>query len=309
MKKNIILTIVVIFVGAIIMSCEKEKTNNLQYQTLKDLNIDNITISNGMLSFSSWEQYFATVEALGNACENWTRNYVDSLIKVLGTDDDDILNDAIQKEGFNQFQPLCDFAKAMDFNSMYEVLENSEKEWMNTPNSAVEDNPFIKTELERYQSALHNVDGDVMIDGQIFNPDKCISDDGDCLRRNKYDDSKSFTYKNKGRLLVGKISTRSAYLSASTTLYTVKNNGTKILWTSGIYVASGGNKWITCAAGDVPENILPLPDKSKRRDALCYTSVTTLTHSLTCVIIPYPASLLSSHAATKVSGASVNLAM
>ena len=162
---------------------------------------------------------------------------------------------------------------------------------------------------ERYQSALHNVDGDVMIDGQIFNPDKCISDDGDCLRRNKYDDSKSFTYKNKDRLLVGKISTRSAYLSASTTLYTVKNNGTKLLWTSGIYVASGGNKWITCAAGDVPENILPLPDKSKRRDALCYTSVTTLTHSLTCVIIPYPASLLSSHAATKVSGASVNLAM
>lgn len=110
-------------------------------------------------------------------------------------------------------------------------------------------------------------------------------------------------------MVVGKISTRSAYLSASTTLYTIRDNGTKLLWTSGIHVAAGGKKWYTCDAGDVPYNILHLDEKIKDRMALCHTSVIISTNSFLCVIIPYPASLLSSHAATKVNGAYVNLAL
>ena len=309
MKKIIVLALTAVFTSAIFTCCEKEDIKGWSNKTSESLNLKNITMSNGMLEFPSWESYIATIEALGDECENRTLNYVDSLIEVLGTDDDEILNDAIQKNEFNPFQPLHDFAKSMGFTSMYAVLEDLEKEWMEDPNSAVEDNPFMNTELERYQSALHNVDGDVMIAGEVFNPDKCINSGGDCKRADSDDGRKPFTYKNKNRLIVGKISTRSAYLSASTTLYTITKNGTKLLWTSGIHVAAGGKKWYTCDAGDVPHNILHLDEKIKDRVALCHTSVIIPTHSFSCVIIPYPASLLSSHSATKVSGAYINLAL
>lgn len=309
MKKIIILALTAVFTSAIFTGCEKDDVKNWSNQTSESLNLKNVAMSNGMLDFPSWESYIATVEALGEECENRTLNYIDSLIKVLGTDDDEILNDAIQNNKFNPFQPLLDFAKSKGFTSMYEKIEDLEREWMEDPNSTVEDNPFMNTELERYQSALHNVDGDVMIAGEVFNPDKCINSSSDCNRAGFIKGEKEFTYKNKKRLVVGKLSTRSAYVTASTTLYTVKNNGTKLLWTSGIYVAAGGQKWFTCAAGDVPHNILHLDEKSKNRMALCHTSVIISTHSFSCVMIPYPASLLSSHSATKVSGAYINLAL
>lgn len=309
MKRIIFLALIIVFTSAIFTGCEKDDVKNWSNQTTESLNLKNVAMSNGMLEFPSWESYIAAVEAIGEACEERTQNYVDSLIKVLGTDDDEILNDAIQKNEFNPFQPLHDFANSMGFTSMYAVLEDFEKEWMEDPKSTVEDNPFMNTELERYQSALHNVNGDVKIAGEIFNPDKCINNSGDCKRKDNAYGEKQFTYKNKNRMVVGKISTRSAYLYASTTLYTIRDNGTKLLWLSGIHVAAGGKKWFTCDARDVPHNILHLDEKIKKRVALCHTSVIIYTHSLLCVIIPYPASLLSSHAATKVNEAYINLAL
>lgn len=309
MKKIIYLALIAVVLGCFSTSCEKENMKGWSNQTSESVNLKKITMSNGMLDFPSWESYIATIEDIGEACENRTQIYVDSLIEVLGTDDDETLNDAIQKNGFNPFQPLHDFAKSMGFTSMYSVLEDLEKKWMEDPNSTVEDNPFMNTELERYQSALHNIDGNVMIAGEVFKPDQSINSGDDCRKRDSDKKNKLFTYKNKNRLVVGKISAVSAYLSASTTLYTITKNGNKILWTSGIYVAAGGQKWYNCDAGDVPHNILHLDEKSKNRMALCHTSVIISTHSFSSVIIPYPASLLSSHAATKVAGAYVNLGL
>lgn len=97
MKKIIFLALTAVFTSAIFTGCEKDDVKNWSNQTTESLNLKNVAMSNGMLEFPSWESYIAAVEAIGEACEERTQNYVDSLIKVLGTDDDEILNDAIQK--------------------------------------------------------------------------------------------------------------------------------------------------------------------------------------------------------------------
>ena len=67
------------------------------------------------------------------------------------------------------------FFKPLNFQSLYNVLEAEEIEWLEE--STDSPSPFETTLLERYQSALHNLDGDVMIEGKVFNPDKAVEDD------------------------------------------------------------------------------------------------------------------------------------
>lgn len=198
-------------------------------------------------------------------------------------------------DGFSQFKPLHDFSNALNFESRYNVLEAEESKWLEE--STDNPSPFETTLLERYQSALHNVDGDVMIGGKVYNPDNTIEDD--CkMQGNVSGRSLDFTYNNKTRFIVGKVSTTAVSFSAHTTAYT-KKNGKKRLWlTRGLAVSDWGNKLSVCeTVYDYTAFLMSMQGKSKYKPnlPLCYVYVFETINQIPNYIHPYDQLLGSSH--------------
>ena len=300
MKRNfVVMAFTALILGLCCMSCEKENnTAENTSPTLKNLKISDIKVQDGMLCFESWEQYEQTIHALAEACENHVAKYIDSIIEVLGTDDEEAINEQIAKDGFSQFTPLHDFANALRFNSMYELLEKEETEWLNNPYDSI--SPFDKSALERYQSALHNTNGDVMVCGKVFNPEK--ESDDDCKASDKLpNEFPHFWYKDKERFIKGKISTTAVSFSASTTAYYIDRYGRKILWsTKGLTVSMHGEKTTNCEYGN-PVYMIP---KTKHRPNLylTYVSVFESITSWPNYINPNAQMLISDHSIDSQNG-------
>ena len=297
MRKITILAFMAIFSSLSFSGCEKEgdATQSSFIQTLQNKDVHDITMQDGMLCFDSWEQYENTIYYLAELCENHVANYYDSICSVLGTDDEEAFNTYAEMDGFSQFKPLHDFSNALNFESRYNVLEAEESKWLEE--STDNPSPFETTLLERYQSALHNVDGDVMIGGKVYNPDNTIEDD--CkMQGNVSGRSLDFTYNNKTRFIVGKVSTTAVSFSAHTTAYT-KKNGKKRLWlTRGLAVSDWGNKLSVCeTVYDYTAFLMPMQGKSKYKPnlPLCYVYVFETINQIPNSIHPYDQLLGSSH--------------
>lgn len=244
MKKNFIaITLIALFFSMALTGCEKENntTENIN-PALKNLKISDIKVQDGMLCFDSWEQYEQTIHALAEACENHVANYIDSIIVVLGTDDEEAINEQIAKDGFSQFEPLHNFANALHFRSLYNLLEQAEIQWMNDISSKPEDDPFNDIDIDRYETALYNEYGDINISGKVFSA-KCFSRPSGCKQSDHITgNSEVFSYNGKNRYIHGRLATTTLSISASTTLYNKKNDGRKSLWFSKPYVYVEGKK-------------------------------------------------------------------
>ena len=244
MKRNFVaITLIALFFSIALTGCEKEDTSTKNINpSLKNLKISDIKVQDGMLCFDSWEQYEQTIHALAEACENHVANYIDSIIVVLGTDDEEAINEQIAKDGFSQFTPLHNFANALKFNSLYNLLEQSEFHWMNDLNAKPEDNPFNDLEIDRYETSLYNEYGEIMVSDEIYYA-KCFNKPSNCKQSgHTHGGTDVFMYNGKNRYVYGKLSTTTLSISASTTLYNKKANGNKTLWFSKPYVYLEGKK-------------------------------------------------------------------
>ena len=244
MKRNfVVMAFTALILGLCCMSCEKENnTAENTSPTLKNLKISDIKVQDGMLCFESWEQYEQTIHALAEACENHVAKYIDSIIEVLGTDDEEAINEQIAKDGFSQFTPLHDFAASLHFNSLYNLLEKAELQWMNDVNAKPEDNPFDNVAIDRYETSLYNEYGEIVIAGETFNA-RCFNRPLGCKQSGHVTgNSEVFVYNDKNRYIHGRLSTNTLSISASTTLYNKKNNGSSTLWFSKPYVYVEGKK-------------------------------------------------------------------
>ncbi len=302
------LALLAIFTGLLFSGCEKEGNSkqSSSIPTLKDRGVFDIKVQDGMLCFDSWEQYENTIYYLAESCENHVAHYYDSICSVTG-DDEEVFNMCAEKDGFSQFKPLHDFSNALNFQSLYNVLEAEEIKWLEESTDSL--SPFETTLLERYQSALHNVDGDVMIEGKVFNPDKAVEDD--CKKHgNIPGKSPDYIYNGKTRFIEGKLSTTAVSFSAHTTAYT-KKNGKKSLWlTKGLGVSDWGNKLSVCELCYYDNFLMPMQGKSKNRPLLplCYVFVFETIHQIPNYIHPYAQLLHSSHWHS-LSGISFQLAL
>lgn len=260
-----------------------------------------------MLCFDSWEQYENTICYLAESCENHVAHYYDSICSVTGTDDEEVFNKCAERDGFSQFKPLHDFSNALNFQSLYNVLEAEEIKWLEESTDSL--SPFETTQLERYQSALHNVAGDVMIAGKVFNPDKVVEDD--CKMSGSVSGMSSiYTFNNKTRFFKGKLSTTAVYFYANTTAYTKKSRKNSLWLTRGLGVSDGGNKLRACETVYYSDFLMPMHGKSTHRPnlPLCYVFVFELIHQIPNYIHPYAQLLHSSHWHS-LSGNSFQLAL
>lgn len=169
MKKIIILfTVALVF-----SSCKKDVVQNNAVADNTSATIDYSAIkktsgkAGSMLVFESWEHFNEVKNALVSLCVIHTNNYISPLAKQ-GLEDDD-LTAQIEKDGFNAFQPVLDFGKKLSFESFYKLAEEKEKIWMNQNVEQLDpaSDPFVN--VERYESALLNNNGDVMIGSVVFN--------------------------------------------------------------------------------------------------------------------------------------------
>jgi hypothetical protein len=199
-----------------------------------------------MLCFNSWEHYESVMEALETACDNYTNDFFQSLKAELGENvESDELNDSADARGFNQFYPLHVFCDSLNFSSLYEYIEAQEIEWMNVENANIEENPFYNTCFERYESVLHNINGDVIIETSIYNPSDPNQKDN-CKRTGSIDGySQIFTYHGIGRVVLGKLMGRQNSVVSATTLYKIKGGRFKY-WYDCIITQNGGRTSAIC---------------------------------------------------------------
>ncbi len=298
MKKKIVDTLIILFAGIAFVQCERadDLTSNYSSSTFKQIGVSNIKVQNGMLCFDSWDHYESTILALAAACENHVAQYIDSISTLLNSDNDSIINCKIEDDGFSQFAPLHNFADIFHFKSLYNKLENEENVWME--DTSANEYPFGTTSLERYQTALHNENGDVVIDGKIYNPDK-KNEDGCEKRGEKTQKSNLFSLPNgKQGYLKVQIKTNAVSFSASTSLFQIKNGKVKRCYARGLGVANGGKKLTTCDYYYQTIHEINMRGNTKIRPLipLCYVSVYETIRSHPNFIYQYSPLLWSDHA-------------
>lgn len=174
MSKRFLKSVGIFILVMSIQSCKKDVTNgntNQEQKEVKQIDYSRISKtssrSNSMLVFESWEHFYEVVQALATQCEVHTNAYIAPLAEAGLVDDD--LSDQIALDGFNAFQPTLTFANTLNFESFYKVAEVAEKIYMDQDVEELDPAADPFRNVERYESALLNTDGDVRIGEQVFN--------------------------------------------------------------------------------------------------------------------------------------------
>jgi hypothetical protein len=177
MKKAVFaVMIITIAAGAIFLTCKKDalqgksaSMKHLKNMYTPEVDYDRIRKENGMLKFESWEHYVSVIEALQDACVTYSQEHIQGIIDGLGGgEDEDVINNKLDEENFSQFVPVHLFCDKLDFQSLYKTLEVEQEAWRKQPDAPIETEPFIAIGMGRYQSALHNVEGKVMIQDDVY---------------------------------------------------------------------------------------------------------------------------------------------
>jgi hypothetical protein len=320
--KNNILRIAIIAIGIAITSslvfiaCEKDKgtsNKNLAQITQANAEIDlsgidfsKIKQQNGMLQFDSWQQYVDVIEELQSACVEYTQQYIENLIiKNEGKEDENWINDQIEEAGFDQFAPVYAFCNQLIFSSLYLKLATDEKEWQDNPNSTIEENPFNAMEIGRYQSALHNEEGLVMIADTVysFNDDEGIEANSAKLtntcRTAVISGEKFFTYDGKSRSLHGHLYTNTVAIRAFTDTHYKKGNKWRA-WFTKVYVETSGRKYHICEDW-IGTNYFSFPPKHVRLLWGCYVEAWRVPSTLPLYRNPSYYTIKSIHLAEKAN--------
>jgi len=187
----------------------------------------NIVISNNskMLAFASWADFNNVVSVLAEQTNAHTQNYLAPLIAQGLVDDD--LTDKMTLDGFNSFQPLHAFNNTLSFESYFQVAEQQEILWLQNSELNIATDPF--KDVEVFQSALLNKDGEVMIGTEVFkageaNSNSCSFWDG------KSSWSSVYGFVGKNRLLKFWIGISPGAAHSSTKAYYKKSNGNWAFW-------------------------------------------------------------------------------
>jgi len=271
---------ITVIAGVIFYACKKDSnekvTKSMSVDYTPDFslipNIADIGKEDGMLVFQSLEHYGQTIDALVEICEQYSEWYVEQLENKLGCSiedaDEDVVAEYIVADNFFPYNPLMQFIDLIGFtNSLYPVLRTLEVEWMaNEERFLAEANPFDEATTGYVQSALHDIEGFVIIKG--YSDDEgnegggSGGDEGSgqnrkcrngvkqknpptppppCGKSEKIrDDSKRFTYPSKNgkeRKLSAILATTSTNVRAKTTIYYKNCFGHWILWCTRVDVS------------------------------------------------------------------------
>lgn len=231
-------------------SCKKEITpvadNN---STSASLEIDYSKINktsgkaNSMLIFESWEHFNNVKNTLVTQCVTHTNNYISPLAEQGLVDDN--LTAKIESDGFNAFLPVHTFAQTMGFQSYYQVAETAEKIYMdqNVEQLDPAGDPFKN--VERYESALLNTDGEVMIGNEVVNLTSVFTNKNTSCSQNG-NNTKSIQYwytsslGKRFREMKGNIGPRPFQSISSTTMKYRKLSGNWAYWFTNPYATVEG---------------------------------------------------------------------
>ncbi|MDR2510993.1 MAG: hypothetical protein LBC89_00695 [Bacteroidales bacterium] len=204
-----------------------------------------------MLQFESWEHYASVIDAM----LEFSYSYIDARVQQVraenpGINDDD-LSLILHNENVYQFMPLYSFCQQLQFdNSAFKKLRTEEIQWMKAPQAANRSNPFDEAEMGYIQSALHNVDGEVMIANEIFNPSipeparACRTCDGTNLQI-KHGAWPTVYYNGKTRQIRGFLNSHTTHSYAKTSVYYMSGN-TPIVWLCKVRVKVWGKHLKNC---------------------------------------------------------------
>jgi len=243
-------------------SCKKEEEKPTKPQEKVKIDFSRIdfnkigkTTSNSktgtaMLVFVSNEDYISVLEALQDICSEYTQEFIRNLIIANGgNDDENFINNLLDSLGFNPFYPLHEFSDILSFVGLYLNLEEAEERWKVLAGN-IEDNPFAERGVGCFESALFNVDGDVMIEDEVYN----AGNDGlfpspksfNCNNETHTKTSPYYTYSSVQRYVFGFLRTNKLNTLAYTRTYYKKNNGNWGNWFTKIRVQVGGTKSKKC---------------------------------------------------------------
>jgi len=275
---TILLAVALVAGVSIFNACKKEEAvkdvltqewqEKIEYMDIPCVDFSRIkkkaTKGETMLQFDSWEHYASVIDAMLEFSYEYIATRVRQIREENPDIDDDDLSLIIHNEGIYQFMPLYSFCQQLQFdNNAFQRLRTEEIQRMNS--QTFESNPFDEMKLGYIQSALHNIEGKVMIGGEIFNPSVGIDDEGGedeySCATNKYLDNSSTgnqgiwpTYyyaakhnqKEKKREFRAKIHSCQAYSYAKTSVYYYDFLGSLIVWCCDIHVDINGKRLKQC---------------------------------------------------------------
>lgn len=249
-------------------SCKKEITpvadNN---STAASLEIDYSKIkktsgkANSMLIFESWEHFNNVKNTLSEQCNAHANTFFATVSPSL---EDDDLNAYIRSVGYNQMQPLHDFANTLGFQSLYQLAEVEEQNWLAGSTGEELDfthDPF--SQVERLESGLLNTDKEVMIGSEIVSFAQIAGKTGCTRSADHFDNCTEWNYQTslgwRKRKIKGNTGVRAAENISSTTTYFInKTTGNWDLWhtriTTEIYGTPYMNQSGTCGEFNIDEN-------------------------------------------------------
>jgi hypothetical protein len=201
------------------MSCSKtDPANSKSSQNSPKRNItivsgidySKITQEKGMLKFQSWQHYAQVIDTLLHFCDNYSQKYFTNIEIVFGKDldaiDEEMLQSQVERDNFYQFDPLYSFCDKLKFNSLFQKLREDEIVSLKNSNTSLDEaldeaNPFDLMCVGYIQSALHNIDGNVIIGDEIFNPKKSNEAKSSCLTNKEVYDYVDFFYNLKSAII------------------------------------------------------------------------------------------------------------
>lgn len=246
MKKTFLLLSIT---GLLIFSCSKEN-DLVQSKTasMNEFDGNSIQMKDGVLKFESWATFNDLKLKLVSSCEKHCSDYFVPLDAQGLTDDE--LNQKAEEENFNQFQPIHDFSNHLNFSSLYQKLEAKEKLWLLNPENLneLDDELDPFNNIERYESALFNKDGNVYIANELINIKSLVyttalksTTGGGCKTWDNNPKVIEYNNGNKVRKMKGVVGPRPFQVISTTTMHTRKNNGSYIAWFTKPYATTSGN--------------------------------------------------------------------
>lgn len=245
MKKIFLLLSITSF---LLFSCSKEN-NLLQSKTesIKEFDDKEIQMKDGVLQFESWATFNDIKLKIQESCEKHCSDYFVPLDAKGLTENE--LNQKAEQDNFNQFQPIHDFSKQLNFSSLYQKLEDEENQWLLNPENLdeLDDNKDPFKFIERYESALFNKDGYVYIADELININtltNLISTKGTNSSCQTWGNDPVYSYYNYGgktRKMKGSVGPRPFQAISSTTMHRRKNNGSYIAWFTKPYATVWGH--------------------------------------------------------------------
>lgn len=246
MKKNILKSTIILFLLSIfIVSCNKEDIQNeisktkIERENIEIVNLKTIPIKDGVLQFTSFNQFINAIMQIQKECNLHTKNYCVPLSEK-GLSEEQI-NEKAQKEGFDQFKPISNFESINGFNSLYSVLRLEEKEWFKNETLDENEDPFRN--IEKYEAVFCNKDGIVSINGKnISLNNKTYSlKAANAVKSYEWKDHRTYKYYSSNpKKIKGNVGPRPFQGISSTTLYGKNIWGNWYLYMSRIWATTWG---------------------------------------------------------------------